>query len=566
MPYPQKEKKIREEKTPCMYSGTQRHFYLSQMNNFFTPCLITAQISCDNCTVFRKENETEATCNFCTNSSKVFLGLDCVKKFIKYLLNLEIQYTEKVSNIYIIGQNCAKFDTHFVYNYCLTHTELLRNPPLVRGNKILLLQVSIKLKFLDSYLFLPLPLRKFAKTFNLPKTKAWFPHDWFSKVIFFQNYVKFLPFSAVNDCRMTMQDYESMKAEVCDANDMFYVQRLLIRYCMQDTRVLRLGFDYYLKLMNSKFGVHPLHGSITYSSLTFKIWNMKYMPENVYIHDTASVLSQVSMLQYEWLHLIKRQIDTKTYQLITGRDPSGEVNIWCGPRRLKIDGCLIERATQKLVTAYEFLGCYWHSHYIKGRPCKLNNSGDVQTYLNTMQRLQTIKKFHKLHYKWECVYREECKRDSRIKAISDEFKEFNNFGFYQARRLMVGGRVEVFHRFEKVSKSKGECIKFYDVTSLYPWVQKTNLFPIGRLYNLIDDEAPSVDEFIQMMKDNPNSGAALIAIQAPEQLLHPVLGCKIKGKLYFTLCPKCAEFDLFPCTHDEDEHMIVGEFTYPEFN
>ena len=127
---------------------------------------------------------------------------------------------------------------------------------------------------------------------------------------------------------------------------------------------------------------------------------------------------------------------------------------------------------------------------------------------------------------------------------------------------MGGRRVEAFHRFHRVGE--GECIKFYDVTSLYPFVQKSNHFPINKIYNLIDEEVPTVDEFIQMMKDNPNSGAALIAIQAPEQLLHPVLGCKIKGKFVFTLCPKCAEFDLFPFTHDEDERMIVGEYTYPE--
>ena len=258
--------------------------FLSESDDsFFTPCLITCQISCDYCTVFKKENEMVATCNFCKNVSKVFLGLNCVEKFINYLLNLEIQYSEKVSSIYVIGQNSAKFDTHFVYNYCLTHTELLRNAPLLRGNKILLLHVSHKLKFLDCYLFLPLPLRKFSKTFNLPETKAWFPHDWFSKSIFFKNFVKFLPFSAFNDNQLTMQDYDEMKAEVCNVNDMFYVQRLLIRYCMQDTRVLRLGFDYYLKLMQGKFGVHPLYGSITYSSLTFKIWNIKYMPDNIYI-------------------------------------------------------------------------------------------------------------------------------------------------------------------------------------------------------------------------------------------------------------------------------------------
>ena len=559
---------IRKKKLCKRFKNSIHVFYdtetfLSESDeSFFTPCILTCQLSCDFCTIY-KTTESSTECNFCHNTSKVFLGLECIEKFIQYLLELEIRYSDLVSNIYTIGQNCAKFDTHFLYSYCLTHTGLLRHVPVMKGNKILLLCISHKIKCVDSYLYLPLPLHKFAKTFKLPETKSFFPHDWFSCAKFFKNYVRFPPFEAFTDNRMTLLDYEKMKESVCDVNGKFYVQRLLIKYCMQDTQILRLGFDKYLKLMVSKFSIHPLQGTITYSSLTYKIWNTLYMPENsVYVLDNSSVLSNASKLQYEWLFYIKKQINTHAYQLITGRDPCGEVNVWCGSRRLKLDGCIVDRATKKLVVALEMLGCRWHGHLINGRPCKLNNSGDIQLYVNTMERLKLIQLHYKLHYTWECEYREKCKSDEKVKAISAEFQEANQFGFFQNDQLMQGGRVEVFQRYCKASEN--ESILYYDVTSLYPFIQASSLFPIKEFYKLFDDDAPTVPQFIKMMKENPNTGAALISILAPKQLLHPVLGCKLKGKLRFALCTACAKHEQFPCNHDDSERLIVGVYTYPE--
>lgn len=45
------------------------------------------------------------------------------------------------------------------------------------------------------------------------------------------------------------------------------------------------------------------------------------------------------------------------------------------------------------------------------------------------------------------------------------------------RDAFFGGRTESFKLYEKASETKK--IKYFDVTSLYPWVNKTGKIPLG---------------------------------------------------------------------------------------
>ncbi len=73
---------------------------------------------------------------------------------------------------------------------------------------------------------------------------------------------------------------------------------------------------------------------------------------------------------------------------------------------------------------------------------------------------------------------------------------------------------KLYHKIEK-----GEKIKYYDYTSLYPSTQKAELFPTGH---------PSIicENF------EPYDG---------RKLYIPALPVKVNGKLLFPLCLKCAE-------------------------
>ena len=85
---------------------------------------------------------------------------------------MEVEYGPKVPVIYVIALNSGKFDAWLLMQTVLANSNLLKTPPIMRGNKILLLQLSKKLRFLDALNFIPLPLSAYSKSFSLNVAKS----------------------------------------------------------------------------------------------------------------------------------------------------------------------------------------------------------------------------------------------------------------------------------------------------------------------------------------------------------------------------------------------------------
>ena len=105
----------------------------------------------------------------------------------------------------------------------------------------------------------------------------------------------------------------------------------------------------------------------------------------------------------------------------------------------------------------------------------------------------------------------------------------------------------------------GEKIKYTDICSLYPWVCKYMAFPIGH---------PKVitENFLPINKSSrPYKGLIKCRILPPRALLHPVLPTRIRGKLLFPLCAKCAESVASgKCQHQDNERALCGTWTHVE--
>ena len=157
-------------------------------------------------------NEPTQKCNLCRSFTKVFLGLNCVEEFIEFLLRLEIEYSGKLENIYIISHNGGRFDNYFIFSYLLSNTHLLSKAPLMRHNKILLLHMSRILKFLDSINFIPISLDRFAKTFSLKEPKTQFPHGWLDKFKFEKDRVLFPAYKYFDKAGMSKANYAELKS------------------------------------------------------------------------------------------------------------------------------------------------------------------------------------------------------------------------------------------------------------------------------------------------------------------------------------------------------------------
>ena len=131
----------------------------------------------------------------------------------------------------------------------------------------------------------------------------------------------------------------------------------------------------------------------------------------------------------------------------------------------------------------------------------------------------------------------------------------------QPRDAFFGGRtgaVALHHQ-----AGPGEKIFYVDVTSLYPWVNKTARYPLKhpKIYYEPDDQ--DLDSYF---------GIALVTILPPRGLYHPVLPVRHGDKLTFPLCMACVREEqvkpLFErsarCNHTDQQRQLRGTWCTPE--
>jgi hypothetical protein len=121
------------------------------------------------------------------------------------------------------------------------------------------------------------------------------------------------------------------------------------------------------------------------------------------------------------------------------------------------------------------------------------------------------------------------------------------------RDALFGGRTnaaKLYHLCER-----NEKIRYYDFTSLYPFVQKNCKYPIG---------LPEI--FTENFNDDITNYFGIIRCKVlpPNNLLFPVLPARINGKLVFTLCYKCALNRDTKCFHNNNDKLIDGTWVTEE--
>ena len=105
-------------------------------------------------------------------------------------------------------------------------------------------------------------------------------------------------------------------------------------------------------------------------------------------------------------------------------------------------------------------------------------------------------------------------------------------------------------------EAKGnEAINYYDVTSLYPYINKTGKAVLGHP-TVITENFGNASEYEGLIK---------CKVYPPRKLHIPVLPTKINNKLLFALCRTCAESQQqTACLHSHDERALTGTWVTDE--
>ena len=126
------------------------------------------------------------------------------------------------------------------------------------------------------------------------------------------------------------------------------------------------------------------------------------------------------------------------------------------------------------------------------------------------------------------------------------------------RASFYGGRTNA--TYLHYIAAPGEEIRYYDFTSLYPFVNKNKLYPTGHPRILLqhDIDINRMDQYFGIVK---------CSILPPTDLYHPILPYRFRDKCMFVLCRTCAEEALPPsCTHTDAERALSGTWTTVDIN
>lgn len=145
---------------------------------------------------------------------------------------------------------------------------------------------------------------------------------------------------------------------------------------------------------------------------------------------------------------------------------------------------------------------------------------------------------------WESEFDQQLKENEDMASYINSLEHVRPL---QPRDAFYGGRTEAFTMYKEATPE--ERIKYYDVTSLYPYINKTGKIPIGHPV-IITQDFNDIGTYEGLIK---------CKVLPPKGLFIPLLPCKMNGKLLFSLCKTCAETkQQMPCAHTDDERAFIG--------
>lgn len=495
-----------------------------------------------------------------THTFEIKFG-NVVDQFIEFLLQHRTDKMGikmyKFDRFICMAHNLKGFDGIFVLNSLLKYD----TPSIIySGSKINLISLSIvEIKFLDSFNFVAAPLRNLSKMFGLTETKSFFPYRLLREETL--NYCGNLPPKEDYEPDLMKNDAERKEFETFYVqmqteyvNKSFNLMSVMKEYCRLDVRVLLLAMESFRFLVASKIGSDPFENNVTLASICISDFISNHMlSKSIGIVPPRGYLTRYnqSAKAIDYLRFISFAENTYVEHAKT---PEGEFQIG----EFFLDGISHEKKK-----VWDFHGCYYHgcpkcfNHIDYNAFHKENMQWRYQTTLKRERKLRALMAIHLSDYTYHVVWEHEfdlLKKQSiylnfvKQNIVFDDYLPITDRGFF------YGGRTNAISFYQKADANIR--IKYVDICSLYPFVNKYRKYPRGHPEIIRNNFDVSLNAYF---------GIISCKILPPSDLFHPILPIKLNLKLIFSLCFRCAVLERGDvCCHNEDERCLKGEWGTPE--
>ena len=327
----------------------------------------------------------------------------------------------------------------------------------------------------------------------------------------------------------------------------------LIAYCRSDVDILRRCCTKFRKMFmqitcgRNDDGIDPFKSCITIASACMKTYRRKFLKPN-----TIALIplkgyggkDKQSFKAVQWLKYVSEKENLSIQHARNG----GEVRV----EPFKLDG-YYETEDNKRV-AMEFLGCFWHgcSKCFSRATVNPINGKTMETLHNEVLDRKKIleEKGFITRFQWECDWEQKLATESQVQQFVDGLRVVPPL---EPRDAFFGGRTEAFTLHAETK----ECdkIKYYDVTSLYPFINKTGKYVVGH-------PVVATENFRKL---DTYEGLVKCKVIPPRGLFLPVLPQKVNDKLVFALCRTCASTQQQEkCNHTDEERALTGTWVTDE--
>ena len=180
---------------------------------------------------------------------------------------------------------------------------------------------------------------------------------------------------------------------------------------------------------------------------------------------------------------------------------------------------LIDVLDVKNHVVYEFHGHLWHGcprchPYHRDRHSKFRPDRTIQELYEATQQKHRLLHQHGYHLQimWECDWDRDVKSNEELKRFLASYEMVEPLK--PDEMPSFGGRTNAVRLHHVANEDQGEQIKYVDVTSLYPWVNKTQQYPTGHPIIITNPQNQDILAYF---------GLAKVDVIPPYHLYHPVL-------------------------------------------